>query len=422
MVVQAPTAFPTDLPIAFILGLQRDKQCWISVLMNKRHFANRISTAFRSFVGGEAAAGVLLILVAGAAILWANSPFAAGYHALLRDPLRWSPLPELTTLHHWINDAIMAAFFFTVGLEIKRELLDGELSSPAKRRLPVLAAAAGMAAPALIYLGVAGGSADLQRGWAIPAATDIAFAMGVIGLLGSRVPRSIRLFLLTVAIVDDLGAVAIIAFFYAAGLSMVWLAGAATVLAVMIGLNRAKVRRGWPYVLLTLALWYCVLHSGVHPTVAGVLAAFTIPLALDGKGDSLLLRMEHALAPWSAFIIVPLFGFANAGVSLVGIGVSGFLSPLPLAVAAGLVLGKQSGIFGAIWLAEKTGFAPRPAGAGWRQVWGMALLCGIGFTMSLFIGALAFPGSPGLVEEAKLGVLAGSLVSAMAGFVVLRRG
>ena len=396
-------------------------------MVTRRHLANQLSTAIRAWSGGEAAAGVLLILVAIAAILCANAPFSAVYHALLHEPLGWTPLAQLTTLHDWINDAIMAAFFFSVGLEIKREVLNGELDSPAKRRLPVLAAAAGMALPALIYLAIAGGQGgftrgDLWRGWAIPAATDIAFAMGVIGLLGRRVPRSLRLFLLTVAIVDDLGAVAIIAFFYTAGLQLAWLGAACAVLAAMAGMNWAGVRRGWPYLLLALGLWYCVLHSGVHPTIAGVLAAFTIPLSLDSKGDSLLLRMEHALVPWSAYLIVPLFGFANAGVSLAGFTPASLLAPLSLAVAAGLVLGKQAGIFGAIWLAEKTGFAPRPDGANWRQVWGMALLCGIGFTMSLFIGVLAFPGNAGLIEEAKLGVLAGSALAAVAGWLVLRFG
>ncbi len=390
--------------------------------MTRRHLANQLSNRIRSWIGGEAGAGVLLILVAAAAILCANSPFSAEYNDFLHNPLHWTPIRELTTVHLWINDAIMAAFFFCVGLEIKRELLDGELSSADKRRLPVVAAAAGMAAPALIYLAVTANNEGLAGGWAIPAATDIAFAMGVIGLLGNRVPRTLRLFLLTVAIVDDLGAVAIIALFYTAGLQLAWLGAALAVLGAMALLNLCGVKRGLPYVLLSVGLWYCVLHSGVHPTVAGVLAAFAIPLGLDGRGDSLLLRMEHALTPWSGFIIVPLFGFANAGVSLTGIGIKTMLAPLPLAVASGLVLGKQAGIFGAIWLAEKTSFATRPAGASWRQVWGMSLLCGIGFTMSLFIGGLAFPGSSGLVDLAKLGVLAGSVIAALAGWLVLRRG
>ena len=386
----------------------------------RRHpFAPLATLATRLF-GGEAGAGILLIVVAIAAMVAANSPLAHGYHALFHDALPWTPVPKLNTLHLWINDALMAMFFFVVGLEIKREVLDGELSSPARRRLPVLAAAAGMAVPALVYLFVAGDTPGLANGWAIPAATDIAFALGVLALLGKRAPASLRLFLLTVAIVDDLGAVAIIAFFYTAGLKLVWLGWAAAALAALVALNRAGVTRGWPYMLVGGLLWYAVLHSGVHATVAGVLAALCVPMKLDSRGDSLLLRMEHALAPISAYFIVPVFGFANAGVALAGLGVDEMLAPLPIGVALGLFLGKQVGIMGAIVLADRTGLAHRPEGASWQQLWGMALLCGIGFTMSLFIGQLAFPASPLLVEEAKLGVLAGSLLSALLGYVVLR--
>ena len=386
----------------------------------RRHpFAPLATLATRLF-GGEAGAGILLIVVAIAAMVAANSPLAHGYHALFHDALPWTPVPKLNTLHLWINDALMALFFFVVGLEIKREVLDGELSSPARRRLPVLAAAAGMAVPALVYLLVAGDTPGLANGWAIPAATDIAFALGVLALLGKRAPASLRLFLLTVAIVDDLGAVAIIAFFYTAGLKLVWLGWAAAALSALVALNRAGVTRGWPYLLAGGLLWYAVLHSGVHATVAGVLAALCVPMKLDTHGDSLLLRMEHALAPISAYFIVPVFGFANAGVALAGLGMDEMLAPLPIGVALGLFLGKQVGIMGAIVLADRTGLAHRPEGASWQQLWGMALLCGIGFTMSLFIGQLAFPASPLLVEEAKLGVLAGSLLSALLGYVVLR--
>ncbi len=386
----------------------------------RRHpFAPLATLATRLF-GGEAGAGILLIMVAIAAMVAANSPLADGYHALFHGSLPWTPLPKLNTLHLWINDALMALFFFVVGLEIKREVLDGELSSPARRRLPVLAAGAGMAVPALVYLFVAGDAPGLGNGWAIPAATDIAFALGVLALLGKRAPASLRLFLLTVAIVDDLGAVAIIALFYTAGLKLLWLGWAAAALAALIALNRSGVTRGWPYLLVGGLLWYAVLHSGVHATVAGVLAALCVPMKLDAHGDSLLLRMEHALAPVSAYFIVPLFGFANAGVALAGLGMDEMLAPLPIGVALGLFVGKQAGIMGAIVLADRTGLAPRPEGASWQQLWGMALLCGIGFTMSLFIGQLAFPTSPLMVEEAKLGVLAGSLLSALLGYVVLR--
>ena len=387
--------------------------------MKTKHLANRIATALRRLLHGDAGAGIILITAAAIALIAANSPLAHGYHALFHDRLAWTPIAKLYSAHLWINDALMAAFFFVVGLEIKREVLDGELADAKRRRLPVLAALAGTAAPAAIFLFVAGGDPTLHRGWAIPAATDIAFALGVLGLVGPRVPASLRLFLMTVAIVDDLGAVAIIALFYTATLDFAWLGAALAVWVAMAALNRFHVTRALPYLLLTALLWYCVLHSGVHATVAGVLAALTVPLTLDGDGNSPLLRMEHALAPWSAYLIVPLFGFANAGVEFGGVK-AGLLAPLPLAIAAGLFLGKQCGIFGTIWLAERTGVASRPAGASLPQVLGVALLCGIGFTMSLFISALAFPANPELVEEAKMGILAGSLLSALLGFAVLR--
>jgi Na+:H+ antiporter, NhaA family len=371
----------------------------------------------------DARQGILLILVAAAALVAANSAWAADYHALFHAPLAWTPIPKLATLHLWINDGLMALFFFVVGLEVKREVIEGQLSTPADRRLPVLAAAAGMAVPAIIYLLIAGGEPGLARGWAIPAATDIAFAMGVIGLLGRRVPASLRLFLLTVAIVDDIGAVVIIAVFYTASIKLVWLGAAAAVLAAMMLLNRARYGRPWPFVLLGLVLWYCVLHSGVHATIAGVLAALTIPMR-GVDNDTMLERIEHALAPWSAYLVVPIFGFANAGVSLGGLGIEGILAPLPVAVAAGLVVGKQLGIFSCVYAAHRFGIARRPANASWPQVWGVSALCGIGFTMSLFIGELAFPGTAEtarlLRDEAKIGILGGSIVSALLGYAVLR--
>lgn len=389
-------------------------------MTRKRHPFSPLATVAVRLFGGEAGAGVLLIAVAVLAMIAANSPLAHGYHALFHNTLPWTPIAKVNTVHLWINDALMAVFFFVVGLEIKREVLDGELATPARRRLPVMAAAAGMIAPALIYLTVAGSEPGLQPGWAIPAATDIAFALGVLGLIGRRAPPSLRLFLLTVAIVDDLGAVAIIALFYTATLKLGWLALAGLLLGALFWLNRRGETRGWPYALLGAALWFAVLNSGVHATVAGVLAALTVPLRLDRRGDSLLLRMEHVLAPLSAYLIVPLFGFANAGVSLAGLSLAAVFAPLPLGIALGLLLGKQIGILGAIWTARRFRLAQPPAGASWVQLWGMALLCGIGFTMSLFIAQLGFPASPALVDEAKLGVLAGSLLSAMLGYLVLR--
>ena len=386
----------------------------------RRRPISKAATTIARLFRGEAGAGILLILVALAAMICANSALADGYHRLFHDTLAWSPIAKLKTWHLWINDAVMAVFFFVVGLEIKREVLDGELAHPAQRRLPVLAAIAGMALPAAVFLIVTRGEAGVQPGWAIPAATDIAFAVGVLSLLGNRVPASLRLFLLTVAIVDDLGAVAIIALVYTADIDLTWLGWSAAALGGLVALNRAGVTRGLPYAIGAIVLWYAVLHSGVHATVAGVLAALCVPLKLDRAGDSLLLRMEHALAPLGAYLIVPLFGFANAGVHLPSEEGAGFADALPLGVALGLFLGKQLGIAGAVVLAEKSGFAARPAGASLLQVWGVALLCGIGFTMSLFIAQLAFPTRPELIEEAKLGVIVGSTAAALAGYLVLR--
>lgn len=374
---------------------------------------------FKALFVSDAFAGILLIAVAVLAIAVANSPLAGEYHHVLHGKLPWAPIPKLDTLHAWINDGLMAVFFFVVGLEVKREMIAGNLADPASRRLPVLAAAAGMAVPALVYLSVAGGDPRLERGWAIPAATDIAFAMGVIGLLGNRVPGQLRLFLLTVAIVDDIGAVLVIALVYTQAIAFEWLLAGVLVVGGMIALNRNRVERMWPFVLGALMLWFCILNSGVHATIAGVAAALIVPMRRR-DGHSMLERMEHALVRWNAYLILPVFGFANAGVALAGLGLVAVLDPLPLAIAAGLVIGKQLGIFGSIVVADKIGFAPRPANSSWAQIWGTAVLCGIGFTMSLFIGALAFPRSPLLVEEAKLGVLAGSLVSAVLGYAILR--
>lgn len=374
---------------------------------------------FKALFDSDAFEGILLIMVALIAIIVANSPLAHDYHQLFHGTLSWTPIAKLDNLHLWINDGLMAIFFFVVGLEVKREIIAGNLSDPAQRRLPIMSAIAGMAAPALVYFILAGSEPKLGSGWAIPAATDIAFAMGVLGLLGNRVPAPLRLFLLTVAIVDDIGAVLIIAVFYTANIKLAWLVASLLVAGVMFGMNRFKVDRIWPYIIGALVLWFCVLNSGVHATIAGVAAALTIPLRRR-DGHSLLENIEHGLVGWNAYLIVPLFGFANAGVELADIGMEGLLAPLPLAIAGGLVIGKQVGIFSSIVIAHKLGFAKRPEDSSWMQIWGMAVLCGIGFTMSLFIGALAFPQYPLLVEEAKLGVLGGSIVSALLGFAILR--
>jgi NhaA family Na+:H+ antiporter len=384
-------------------------------------------SALREFLKSEAGGGVLLIGAAALAMLVANLPgLADAYFHLLHvttGPVL-SPKYGPMTVHLWINDGLMAIFFLLVGLEIKREFVDGRLATWKNRRLPVVAAAAGMVAPALVYLAVTGGQAELQAGWAVPAATDIAFAIGVLALLGSRAPASLKLFLTTVAIVDDMGAVAIIALAYTDGIATLALAVAALVLAAMYVLNQCRVRALAPYLLLGLALWYFVFLSGVHATIAGVATALMIPVkptpGSPDAVDSPLHRLEHALQPWVAYAIVPLFGFANAGVSLAGSSAGVLLDPLPLGIALGLLLGKQIGIFGSVWIADRTGFAKRPGGASWVQIWGLSLLAGIGFTMSLFIGGLAFPDNPLLVDEVKIGVLAGSVLSALAGYAVLR--
>ncbi|MBT2186006.1 Na+/H+ antiporter NhaA [Sphingobium nicotianae] len=385
-------------------------------------------SALLAFLAGEAGGGALLIAASALAILLANlSPgTAAAYHHLLHAPLGHTLSAKLgeMTPHLWINDGLMAVFFFVVGLEIKREWLDGRLSDWSRRGLPIIAAAAGMIVPALVYLAVTRGAPDLRSGWAIPAATDIAFAIGVLALLGRRAPLSLKLLLTTIAIVDDMGAVAIIAFVYTAGISVAALLAAALVYAVMLLLNKRGVTALWPYLLLSLLLWYCVLLSGVHATIAGVLAATAVPIrATPGApdaADSPLHRLENMLHPWSAYLIVPVFGFANAGVAIEPDLLAQLAAPLPAAIALGLFLGKQLGIFGAIWISVRLGIAGMPRGATWMQLYGLALLCGIGFTMSLFIGGLAFPGAPQLAEEAKAGIFAGSILSAMAGFLLLR--
>jgi NhaA family Na+:H+ antiporter len=388
--------------------------------------ARRPRSALRTFLRSEAAGGIVLMASAALALIVANSPLAEAYGHLLH--LETGPLlsPKLgpMTVHLWINDALMAVFFLLVGLEIKRELVDGRLSTWEKRRLPVVAAAVGMAAPALIYLALVSGEPGLGRGWAIPAATDIAFAIGVLALLGSRAPTSLKLFLTTVAIADDLGAVAIIALAYTDSLDLAALGAAVAILALLYAMGRVGVRALWPYLIGAGLLWYAVMLSGVHATVAGVLAAAVIPIeTTPGRPDSPrspLHRLEHKLGPWVAFLIVPLFGFANAGVPLGGVGLDRLLAPLPLGIAAGLFLGKQLGIFAAVWLSVRLGLASRLRGATWLQVYGVAMLCGIGFTMSLFIGALAFPGDPARIEEAKLGILLGSVLSAVGGYALLR--
>lgn len=386
----------------------------------------RVTSALRAFLRSEAIGGIVLMAATLAALLIANLDATRGiYGQALHHPTGAVLAPAIgpMTVHLWINDGLMALFFLLVGLEIKRELVDGELANPARRRLPVIAAAAGMAAPALVYLLIAGRDPALVRGWAIPAATDIAFAIGVMALLGPRVPPALKLFLTTVAIVDDMGAVAIIAVAYSHGIDWGALAAASGVVAGMAAMNRRGVRAIWPYLIAFALLWWLVLLSGVHATIAGVVAAAFVPFErTEGAPDSAhstLHRLEHGLSPWVAYAIVPLFAFANAGVSLAGLSLTILAEPLVLAIAGGLFIGKQTGIVGGIVLAERFGIARRPRGVRWAQIYGVALLAGIGFTMSLFIGGLAFPGNAMLEAELKIGVLTGSVLSALAGFGVL---
>ncbi|RIV79949.1 Na+/H+ antiporter NhaA [Pelagerythrobacter aerophilus] len=382
-------------------------------------FANA-TEALRDFLKQESAGGIVLIAAALLALAAANSLAASNYFALLELPVAVTigSFAIDKPLLLWINDGLMAVFFFLVGLEVKREVVEGQLSSWDKASLPLFAAIGGMAAPALVFLALNTESPDNLAGWAIPAATDIAFALGVLSLLGPRVPVALKALLLAIAVIDDIGAITIIALFYSGTIDTGMLAVGSLALAGMVILNRFRIGSSIPYVLLGIVLWIFVLKSGVHATLAGVAAAMTIPMvARDGSEP--LERMEHALHPWVAFLVIPIFGFANAGVSLLGLQPSDLLAPLPLGIALGLLLGKQIGIFGLSWIAVKIKLASLPENVGWRQVHAVSLLAAIGFTMSLFIGNLAFA-DPAQVEAVKLGVLSGSLVAAVAGYLLLR--
>lgn len=373
-------------------------------------------SALRHLLTSEAGGGVVLMSAAAAALIAANSPASSIYF----DALRYR-LAGLSVLE-WINDALMAVFFLLVGLEIKREFLEGQLATWPWRILPGFAAIGGMIAPAAIYLAFNGVSTETSRGWAIPTATDIAFALGALALLGSRVPVSLKIFLTALAILDDLGAVTIIALFYTDNLSPWWLAAAAMTISILVSMSNVGVQKLTPYLILGAFLWFFTLKSGVHATLAGVALALTIPLprADHSTGEHRpLLVLEHALQPWVAYLIVPIFGFANAGVSFLGMKWSVLLEPVTIGVTVGLFVGKQAGVLLATWVAIKLKFASLPNHATWQQVYGVALLCGIGFTMSLFIGILAFPLSAELQDEVKVGVLVGSLMSGAIGMTVL---
>ncbi len=383
---------------------------------------SRVVNRIQDFLKLETSAGIMLMMAAVLALL-ANNSFLSGYYAAFLDTpvqVKIGALNLAKPLLLWINDGLMAIFFFLVGLEVKREVLQGELSSINKAALPMLAAIGGMAGPAIIYSYINWDNAVTMSGWAIPSATDIAFALGVLALLGNRVPISLKIFLLALAIIDDIGAITIIAIFYTDNLSVEALGLGLAGFLALVALNRSGVKSITPYALITLVMWVCVLKSGVHATLAGVLAALAIPMRGKNPGDqSPLHALEHALHPWVAFAVLPLFAFANAGVSLASIELADLTSTVPLGIALGLFFGNQIAIFSLSFIAVKTGFAKLPDNVRWIQIYGVGCLAGIGFTMSLFIGTLAFE-DPELINQVRLGVLMGSFASAVLGYAVLR--
>lgn len=380
--------------------------------------------ALKNFLRLESSAGVLLVMATIAALLVSNSPLSGLYERLLNVPLVIA-LGDLSVdkpLLLWINDGLMALFFFLIGLEVKREILEGQLSSRDQLVLPALGAFGGFVVPAGIYAAFNWGNLQTIDGWAIPAATDIAFALGVLMLLGSRVPIGLKMFLTSIAIFDDIAAIVVIAIFYTQDLSLFALVAGLVGIGCLIVINRMGVTRNATYVVIGTVVWLCVLKSGVHATLAGFAVACTIPLRTEGGSDSPLRHLEHSLHPWVAYLILPLFAFANAGVSFAGISTDTLLGPVSIGIAAGLFLGKQLGVFGVVWLAVKLKFASLPTGSNWLSIYGVALLTGIGFTMSLFIGSLAFErGAFDQLVATRVGVLAGSILSATAGYLLLRR-
>ena len=379
--------------------------------------------SLKTFLKLESASGILLMIAAVVAMAVANSPAQALYQALFEVPVevRIGALQIAKPLLLWINDGLMAVFFLLVGLELKREVLEGNLSDPSQIALPAVAALGGMLLPAGIYAFFNWGDPIAIHGWAIPAATDIAFALGVLALVGRGVPVGLKVFLLTLAILDDFGAIAIIAVAYTDQLSTGSLAMAAVAIAVLALLNRCRVLSIAPYILVGVVLWVAVLKSGVHATLAGVALAFFIPMKGQDEDDSPLRRLEHDLHPAVAFGIVPLFAFANAGVSLEGVTLASAFAPVPLGIAAGLFVGKTVGVFGFAWASIRLDIGRLPEGATWASLFGVAMLCGIGFTMSLFIASLALDqGGPAYEAATRIGILGGSMVSAICGYLLLR--
>ena len=382
---------------------------------------NYLSSPFKWFFKLEAASGLVLLISAAIALIISNSNFSSLYFETLQSYLfiGINNIGLKMSLHHWINDALMAVFFFFVTLEIKREFINGELSSPKQALLPIIAAIGGMLVPALIYIYINFGNGDTINGWAIPSATDIAFSLGVLSLLGSRVPISLKVFLTALAIIDDLGAIIIIAFFYAGDLSIKYLSLLLLTFMVLLILNKSGVKKFLPYLILGLILWFFTYQSGVHATISGVLLATVIPHRKKNKEYSLLTKIEHNISSYVAFGIMPLFALANAGVSLDGINLESLLSPVPLGIVLGLFVGKQIGVFLFSIIAIKLKIAKMPNNANWMSFYGVGILAGIGFTMSLFIGNLAFVENIEYIDSVKIGVLTGSLLSTLVGYGLL---
>jgi len=382
---------------------------------------NNLSKPFKWFFKLEAASGLVLLIAAIIALVISNSNFSELYFSTLEQYLfiGINNFGLKLSVHHWINDLLMAIFFFFVTLEIKREFIQGELSNLKKALLPIIGAVGGMVIPALVYVVINFGNAETLNGWAIPSATDIAFSLGILSLLGSRVPISLKIFLTALAIIDDLGAILIIAFFYSGDLSISYLSLILISYIFLLILNKFGVKKFLPYLLIGAFMWFFTYKSGIHATIAGVLLASTIPHRIKDKDFSLLIKLEHAISPYVAFMIMPIFAFANAGVSLEGLSLSSLLLPVPLGILLGLFVGKQVGVMIFSFIAVKTGVAQMPDNSSWLSLYGVSVLTGIGFTMSLFVGNLAFAENIQYIDGVKIGVLAGSLLSTLFGYFIL---
>ena len=382
---------------------------------------NYISKPFKWFFKLEAASGLILLIAAIFALLISNSELSEFYFVSLEKYL-FIGINEFglkLSVHHWINDALMAIFFFFVTLEIKREFIQGELSNIKQALLPIIGAVGGMLVPALFYIFINWGNSETMNGWAIPSATDIAFSLGILSLLGSRVPISLKVFLTALAIIDDLGAILIIAFFYSGDLSVPYLSLILLSYIMLLILNKFSIKVFTPYLFIGLLMWYFTYKSGIHATIAGVLLATTIPHRIKEKDFSLLIKIEHAISPYVAFIRMPLFAFANAGVNLEGLSLSSLMAPVPLGILCGLFFGKQIGVLLFSFVAIKFKFAEAPNNSNWLSLYGVSVLTGIGFTMSLFVGNLAFVENSQYIDGVKIGVLSGSLLSTVFGYLLL---